>query len=223
MALAYLLGKGASKALKTKINIPILLVLSILPDIDILFGLLLRYPIHRGPTHSIIVAAFVFLPLFIIYHKKTMPYFLALISHALIADFIVGGQLRLLWPLSFSSFGLHELGYPLIAIGSQINVVLELSLFIMATLVLIISNDWRAFFKGHLSNLVLIIPLATVLLPSTIGYPFNESLLLTAPVLAAAHIFYLILFSIAVLSTIIGIYRRLFGEKDKKPNSQIQS
>jgi membrane-bound metal-dependent hydrolase YbcI (DUF457 family) len=220
MALAYLLGKGASKALHTKINIPILLVLSILPDIDILSDFLFNYPIHRGPTHSIIVALLIFLPFFVIYRKKAIPYFLGLISHSLIGDFIAGGQLRLLWPLSQAEFGLHELGFPIIKVGSQTEILLELSLFVIATLVLIISKDWRVFFKGRLSNLVLIIPITTVLLPSTIGYPFNESLLITEPILALAHIFYAVLFSIAILTTLKTLYQRWFGKKDnKKPDN----
>ena len=219
MALAYLLGKGASKVLHTKINIPILLVLSILPDIDILSDLLFHYPLHRGPTHSIIVALLIFLPFFVIYRKKAIPYFLGLISHSLIGDFIAGGQLRLLWPLSQVEFGLHELGFPIIKVGSPPEILLELSLFIIATIVLIMSKDWCVFFKGRLSNLVLIIPIATVLLPSTIGYPFKESLLLTEPILALAHIFYFALFSIAILTTLKTLYQRWFGNRDnKKPN-----
>jgi len=219
MALAYLLGKGASKALHTKINIPILLVLSILPDIDILSDFLFNYPIHRGPTHSIIVALLIFLPVFVIYRKKAIPYFLGLISHSLIGDFIAGGQLRLLWPISQAEFGLHELGFPIIKVGSQTEIILELSLFVIATTVLIISKDWRVFFKGRLSNLVLIIPIATVLLPSTIGYPFNESLLITEPILAIAHIFYSVLFSIAILTTLKTIYHHWLGNKDNKKST----
>ena len=75
MALAYLLGKGSSKALHTKINIPILLVLSILPDSDIIYDFLTGAEIHRGPTHSIIFAAIVFIPIFIHYRKTAIPYF----------------------------------------------------------------------------------------------------------------------------------------------------
>ena len=61
MALAYLLGKPTAKFLKVSANVPILMVLSILPDIDILFE---GYVMHRGPTHSVVVAALAFIPLF---------------------------------------------------------------------------------------------------------------------------------------------------------------
>ena len=207
MAIAYLLGKGSSKGLRVKINIPMLLVLSILPDIDIIFDFLTGSQIHRGPTHSIIVAALAFIPIFIIFHKKAIPYFLALISHPLIGDFLTGGRLQLFWPLSTNEYGLHELGGPYIDIFSPANIALEVSLFIVATLVLYKTGDWKVFFKSNKTNLVLIIPIATVLLPSTIGYPFNNSLFLSEPILAIAHIFYLVLFSIAVIKALIPRYK----------------
>ena len=84
MAIAYLLGKGSSKKLHVNLNIPFLLVLSILPDIDIIYDFLTGSDIHRGPTHSIVVATVAFIPIFIVYRKKAIPYFLALISHPLI-------------------------------------------------------------------------------------------------------------------------------------------
>jgi membrane-bound metal-dependent hydrolase YbcI (DUF457 family) len=87
MAIAYLLGKGSSKALRVKLNIPILLVLSLLPDIDIVYDFLTGTQIHRGPTHSIVVATLAFIPIFILYRKTAIPYFLALISHFLIVCF----------------------------------------------------------------------------------------------------------------------------------------
>ncbi|MGE5575093.1 MAG: metal-dependent hydrolase, partial [Ignavibacteria bacterium] len=202
MAIAYLLGKGSSKSLRVKLNIPLLLVLSILPDIDIIYDFLTGSEIHRGPTHSIIVAVFAFIPIFIIFRKKAIPYFLALISHPLIGDFLIGGQLQLFWPLSTREYGLHELGGPYINIFDPLNIALELSLFLVATIILYKSGDWRVFFSSNKSSLILIIPIATVLLPSTIGYPFSSSLLFTEPILALAHLFYLVLFSVAVIKTL---------------------
>ena len=219
MAIAYLLGKGASKALHTKVNVPVLMVLAILPDIDIIFDLLTGASIHRGPTHSIAAITLVFIPLFILYRQKAVPYFLALISHPLIGDFLIGGQLTLFWPFSTANFGLHELGFYYIGIYSPINIVLETTLFLIAAAVLIKSGDWKVFFTDNTTNLVLIIPLATVLLPSTIGYPFSESLFFTVPVLAAAHLFYLALFVIAVLKTLGSLYGKYFSHPRKaKPS-----
>jgi membrane-bound metal-dependent hydrolase YbcI (DUF457 family) len=208
MAIAYLLGKGSSKPLRVKLNIPILLVLSILPDIDIIFDYLTGSEIHRGPTHSIVVAFLVFIPIFLMYRKTAIPYFLALISHPLIGDFIVGGQVQLFWPISGNEYGLHDLGGPYISIFSPVNIALEISLFIIATIILFKRGDWKNFLTSKKTNLILIIPIATVLLPSTVGYPFNNSLLLTEPILALAHLFYLVLFSVAIIKTIIPLIKK---------------
>lgn len=220
MAIAYLLGKGSSKALHIKLNIPILLVLSILPDVDIIYDLFTGSNIHRGPTHSIVVAAIAFIPLFVIYRKKALPYFLALISHSLIGDFFIGGGLQLFWPFSTTQYGLHELGSYYIGITAPLNIALELSLFVLATFVLYKSGDWRVFFKSNKTNLVLIIPIATVLLPSTIGFPFSAPLLLTEPLLALAHLFYLVIFSVAVLKTVSHMYKKHFQHSDKEMQSK---
>ena len=207
MAIAYLLGKGSAKPLHVKFNIPLLLVLSILPDIDIFYDFLTGAQLHRGPTHSIVVAALVFVPFFIIYRKKAIPYFLALISHSLIADFFIGGQLQLFWPLSNGGFGFHELGGYYISIFYDVNLAAELILFAIAMAILYKSGDWKVFFTNHKSNLVLIIPILTVLLPTTVGYPFSQSLFASQDILllllALAHLFLLVLFGIAVLKVIV--------------------
>jgi membrane-bound metal-dependent hydrolase YbcI (DUF457 family) len=203
MALAYLLGKASAKSLNVNPNIPLLLVLSLLPDIDIIFAHLTGLELHRGFTHSLFFAVAVFIPFFLFYGKQAVPYFLALISHAFIGDFIVGGQLQLFWPFTTSLFGLHEAGFMFIDIYSSINIALELSLFSIALLVMVITRDYRLFFKNKKTNLVLIIPLVTVLLPTILGYPFNEALVFTSPIMAGAHLFYLVLFSIAVLTVLL--------------------
>ena len=139
-----------------------------------------------------------------------------MISHPLLGDFFIGGKLQLFWPLSKNQFGLHELGGPLIGITDPVNIALELSLFAIAMLILFKSGDWKVFFKSNKTNLVLIIPIFTVLLPSTIGYPFSAPLILTEPLLALAHLFYLALFIIAVIKTLIPIYKKRFISQQTK-------
>jgi len=134
----------------------------------------------------------------------------------LIGDFFIGGKLQLFWPLSTNEYGLHELGSYYIDIFSPVNIALEVSLFVIATLVLYKTGDWKAFFTSNKTNLILIIPIATVLLPSTIGYPFSNSLLLSEPVLALAHLFYLVLFTIAVLKTVSSMFRKRFQHSTKE-------
>jgi len=206
MALAYLLGKASAKLLKVSLNIPLILVLSVIPDIDIIFAFLLKSEIHRGPTHSIITAILVFIPFFVLYRQKAMPYFVALASHSLIGDFLIGGQLQLLWPLSTNEFGLHELGFPYIGIYSSINIALEFTLFTIALIVMLKTRDLFQFFRNNKLNLILIIPIFTVLLPTFVSYPLHVPILLVLP-----HLFYLVLFSISVLIIIVRILDRQNG------------
>jgi membrane-bound metal-dependent hydrolase YbcI (DUF457 family) len=189
IALAYLLGKTSAKLLKVNLNIPLILVLSIIPDIDILFDFLFNSEIHRGPTHSIIVAIVVFIPFFVLYRKRATPYFAALASHSLIGDFLIGGQLQLLWPLSTNEFGFTGIN-----IYNPINIALEFTLFAVALVVMLKTRDLFHFFRNNKLNLILIIPIFTVLLPTFVGYPLSVPILLVLP-----HLFYLVTFSIAVL------------------------
>jgi membrane-bound metal-dependent hydrolase YbcI (DUF457 family) len=202
MSLAYLLGKGSARWLKVKINIPLIMVLSILPDVDLIADKLVGSQLHRGPSHSLIVTILAFLPFLIIYRKKAVPYFIAFASHALIGDFFIGG-VELMWPFSQAKYGITAL-----SVFSPINIVLEMGLFIAAMLVLYKSGDWKVFFSDNKSNLLLIIPLFTVLLPTLIGFPFSVPLILTEPTLAIAHLVYLVLFCIAAVKALQTTYKQ---------------
>jgi hypothetical protein len=189
MALAYLLGKASAKLLKINVNVPLILVLSIIPDVDLIFDFLFNIEIHRGPTHSVVTVILFFIPFFIFYRKKAIPYFVALVSHSLIADFLIGGQLQLLWPLSTREFGFTGVG-----IYSSVNTLLEFTLFAISVIVMLKTRDLFQFFRNNKINLVLVIPVFTVLLPTFSGYPLSVPLLLVLP-----HLFYLVLFAISVL------------------------
>ena len=174
-------------------NIPLVLVLSIVPDIDIIIEFLLGSSVHRGPTHSIILTILVFIPFFIYYRKKAVPYFAALASHSLIGDLPIGGQIQLLWPLSTEEFSLGALGFPYINIYNPINVILEFTLFAIALIVMYKTRDFFRFFRNNKTNLILAVPIFTVLLPTFVSYPLNVPSILLLP-----HLFYLALFSISV-------------------------
>jgi hypothetical protein len=195
MAIAYLLSKASAKLLNVKINVPLILVLSVLPDIDLLFNFIFNISIHRGPTHSVITAILVFIPFFVLYRQKAVPYFAALVSHSLIADFLIGGQMQLLWPLSTSEFGFTG-----ISIYSPVNIALEFTLFAIAAVVMFKTRDFLQFFRKSNLNLILAVPIFTVLLPTFSGYPLSVPILLILP-----HLFYLVLFSISVLIVLKGI------------------
>ena len=201
MALAYLLGKSSGKILKMTINIPLVFVLSIIPDIDLIFEVLFNIQLHRGPTHSLIFAFLLFIPFFIFFKKKALPYFFSLGSHSILADFFVGGQLQLLWPLSTRELGASQFGIPLVMINDPLNVALELLLFIGAILVMLKTRDILKFLRSNLSNLLLIIPISTVLLPTFTSYPLQVPALLVVP-----HLFFLTVFTISVL---IVVFKRI--------------
>ncbi|MGD6934596.1 MAG: metal-dependent hydrolase [Candidatus Bathyarchaeia archaeon] len=210
MSLAYLLGKASSKPLKVNPNIPVILVLSILPDIDIAIETLTGTGLHRGPTHSLILALLIFVPFFVCYGKRAVPYFLAFISHFLIGDFFIGGQLQLFWPLLNTNFGFHEAGFLFIDIYSTLNIVIELTLFTAAMAVMAKTRDYRVFFRNDKTNLVLIIPIITVLLPTFIGYPFSAPLFLTLPLMGLAHLFFLVIFGLSVLIVLFSAAKKVF-------------
>jgi hypothetical protein len=201
MALAYILGKTSGKLLKVNFSIPLILVLSIIPDIDIIFAYFLSSPLHRGPTHSLIMATLFFIPFFIIYRQKAAPYFVALASHSLIGDFLIGGQVQLLWPLSASEFGL-----PYINIYSSVNIILEFTLFVIALIVMLTTRDIFQFFRNNKLNLTLAVPIFTVLLPTFTSYPLEVPTLLVLP-----HLFYLVLFSISMFIALTKILNRRSG------------
>jgi membrane-bound metal-dependent hydrolase YbcI (DUF457 family) len=193
LALGYISSKASAKLLKTELNIPLILTLSILPDIDILIPFLT----HRGPTHSALVTFVVFLPLFAFFRKKAFPYFLALLQHSLISDYIVGSQIQLLWPVTTGYYGMG------IGIKSQTNIAIEWIAFFTATIVMFKAKDLAGLFQPHNSNLILTIPTFTVMLPTFLSFPLDVPQWLIPP-----HLIYLSIFSASI---IIGIPQVLKG------------
>jgi hypothetical protein len=199
LSLAYLIGKASSKWLNVNPNIPALFALSILPDIDLAIGSLLGLSIHHGPTHSLLFALIIFTPFFIFYGKRVVPYFLAYVSHFLLGDFFIGGQLQLFWPVSMDNFGFHQSGFPYIGLVDPVNIVAELSLFALALVVMAKTCDYKLFFKNNKTNLLLLIPIGTLLLSSFTNYPFTKPLFLVFPIIGLPQLFFLTLFTIPIL------------------------
>jgi len=111
----------------------------------------------------------------------------------------------LLWPFSQTRYGFTAL-----SVFSPINILLEMILFIAAMFVIYKSGDWKVFLSGNKSNLLLVIPMFTVLLPTLIGFPFSQPLVLTEPASSIAHLFYLALFTMAVIETLQSAYKQRF-------------
>ena len=199
IGLAYLLGKTSARTLKTRLNVPLVLVLSVLPDVDIaLERLQVPFVEHRHITHSVIVTLIAFVPFFLVYRKAAVPYFLALIQHALIGDFLTG-EVWLLWPFG-QSFSLG------IGITSPLNIGLEWSVFVLSLLIMLKTEDMRDFFRPRKWNLALAIPTFTVLLPTFLSVPLEVPVWLIPP-----HVILTILFSASVLVEVWHLLRRGCG------------
>ena len=183
LALGYLTGKIASKSLKVNINLPLLFLASVFPDIDLLIPGLE----HRGPLHSIIVFFLLFLPIFLIYRKRAAPYFVAVIQHLIIGDYLTGGT-QILWPASINIYGLG------LGIASLNNIAIEWALFLISITIMFKTKDVLSLFKHHPSNMILSISALTVLLPPIINFPLYVPLVLVIP-----HLVYLTLFIFSIL------------------------
>ncbi len=181
-ALGYLTGKIASKSLDIKINLPLLFLASVFPDIDLLIPGLN----HRGPLHSVVVFCFLFIPMFLLYKKRAVPYFVTVIQHSIIGDFLTGDT-QLLWPVSLDMYGLG------IGIDSLTNIALEWVLFIISIIIMFKAKDMLSLLKRNPANLILSIPLMTVLLPAIITFPLHVPLVLLIP-----HLVYLFLFVFSI-------------------------
>jgi hypothetical protein len=189
------MGKASARLLKTKINIPAVLTLSVIPDIDILVQIFVPTFEHRGPTHSVITALIVFIPIFAIYQERAAPYFIALIQHSLIGDTVAGGQIQLLWPITTQYYGTG------MNIQSQTNTAVEWTLFLISIIIMLKTKDTATLFQPHNTSLALTIPVFTLLLPTFLGYPLDVPAWLIPP-----HLAYTFILS---LSIIIALFKHL--------------
>lgn len=186
-ALAYLSGKPFAALLKTRLNLPLLFTVSILPDVDLILQFLEpAIFMHRGPTHSIFTFTVLFIPFFVFYRKKAVPYYVALLSHSMVGDLFTGG-FEMLWPFSEGWFSFMSVdGTSFTAVAS------ELFLFTVAVPLMFKTNDVQTLLKANNHNVALIIPFGAVLGPMAQlgqGTDMSLPLLLVAPSLFCLCIF----------------------------------
>ncbi len=191
LALGYLSGKAASKLANVKVNIPLLFLASILPDIDLLIGLE-----HRGPTHSLIVYIIIFVPAFWMFGKQVVPFFVSLASHSLLGDLFTGGGVQMLWPAVTERYGAQ------IQITSALNISLEWIAFLMSMTLLMKTRDITSLFQHHPSNLLLTIPVAAIILPAFLSFPLVVPLTLVVP-----HLVFLTILGLSIMTDLRQILR----------------
>ncbi|MDQ1279330.1 MAG: hypothetical protein QG670_592 [Thermoproteota archaeon] len=186
LALAYLTGKAATNTFKVRMEIPLVLALSVLPDIDFL----LTGVQHRGPTHSIIILALPLIALAIYKRKTSIPYIAAILQH-LASDILNASGIQLLWPLSAKFYG--------VAITASVDISAEWALFLASTIVLAKTGDLKALITGSgWENLALLIPINSIFSPLFLHIPIIITTLLYIP-----HIILLSILILPFLNTIL--------------------
>jgi len=139
------------------------------------------------------MALIIFIPIFIMYHKKAIPYFIALIQHSLIGDYIAGGQTQLLWPITTQTYGTG------LCIQSPTNITIEWIIFLTAIIIMLKTKDTTTLLQPHNSNLILTISTFTALLPTFLSFPLKVPIWLIPP-----HLAYMLIFSASI---ILGLYK----------------
>ena len=184
LAFGYLLAKACQRLLKVDINLPLVFLLSLLPDADLLF---FHDLLHRGITHSIIFLTVVFIPAFLLYRKRSVPYFVAVVQHSLLGDFITGGGAQIFWPLATGFYGLN------VSMESNLSIGIEIGGFLIAILVMIFTKDLLKLFKPERKNLLLILPGGAVLVSAVLSWINAASI-----ALLIAHGVFLMIFTVSV-------------------------
>lgn len=197
LALGYITGKASSKLLNVKVNLPLLFLASVISDVDLLIPGLK----HRGPTHSLTIFLLILIPALMVYGKRAVPYFIAAIQHSLLGDYLTGGGTQLLWPITSNWYGIG------IEIASLTNVYLEWTVFLMSLTLMLKTKDLWTLFQHHPSNLMLTIPVLTLILPAFLSFPLAVPLELIIP-----HLIYLTILSVSALIDI----KVLFKEQQTK-------
>jgi membrane-bound metal-dependent hydrolase YbcI (DUF457 family) len=190
LALGYILAKSTSRALKVKVNLPIIFLLSVLPDIDIAIPDLN----HRGPLHSIIIITLAFIPFFLYYKKQVGPSYVAIAQHSLVGDYLAGGGVQLLWPLTNQSYGIN------LSMTGQTSVLIELVCFISALIILLATKDILALMKPKKENLLLILTEVAILGSIFISWHYR---LLTE--LLVPHLLFFAIFLASILLSLENI------------------
>ena len=99
LALGYFSGVLYRRMTGKDFNLIVIWAFSLLPDLD----LFIPGVVHRGPTHSVVVALLFFAPVWYFY-RDSLSYLFSLLSHSLIGDYFTAAGCQLFWPLDLGWF-----------------------------------------------------------------------------------------------------------------------
>lgn len=189
LALGYIGGKLMAKPLGVKLNIPLVLTLSVLPDIDLLIPMLQ----HGGPAHSIVLYSVIAFPMVLIWGRQIFPYFIAIVSHPLLGDFLTRTSrmsgVQLFFPVTSEWFSAGS------AAWLAVYAYAEIGLLAAFLVTLTMTRDMKTLATHHSTNLLLLIPILTAFLPIFLRFPMPVPKELIVP-----HIIALLLLSVSVIA-----------------------
>jgi len=158
---------------------------------------------HGGPTHSIILYLAIAIPAILMWKKQTIPYLLASVSHPLLGDYPTRPSrapgVQLLFPLTSNWFSAGS------EAAQLIYVYIELVLFAALITLTLTTKDITTLIKHHPSNLLLVIPILTALLPVFTQFPMP-----VPPELIIPHLILILLLTFSVFRDIEHFTRRYF-------------
>ena len=178
-----------------KLFIPLILILGVLPDADLLFGRL--GIVHHTVTHSFFFWIVLFVPFFVVFRLKAIPYFVAVVQHFAFGDLLVD-KVMLFWPFKSSFIGLNW------GMGSPLDVAFESAGLVLMLGIMIYIGDLKRLFSIDKANRFMIFPFLALLpsllllgsswsIDTSISYPLSKNLIV---ILAIEHV---------ILLTFIGI------------------
>ena len=148
-----------------KLSVPLILLLGVLPDADLLFG---RFGIvHHTITHSFFFWTILFIPFFVVFRLKPIPYFVAVVQHFVFGDLLVD-KVMLFWPFKSSLIGLNW------GMGSILDVAFESAGLVLMLGIMIYIGDLKRLFSIDRKNRLMVFPFLA-LLPSLLllGAPWS--------------------------------------------------
>jgi hypothetical protein len=137
-----------------KLFVPAILILGVLPDIDLFLGSF--GVVHHTFTHSLFFWSVIFVPFLLVFRRRSIPYFVAVVQHFAFGDFLVG-RVMIFWPFSLSYFGLN------IAMPSIPDVGLETAGLLLAAVIIIFNGDLRRLLLVDERNILMLLPLLALL------------------------------------------------------------